>query len=608
MNPDLIFNRTAEPLDGYGALVFDELTPLMLNTARPLASATLLFNKTAFAINSIPILQNLLFNTFFSTIVSEKVPSYQEPLLKTFVSSWPFTNVSTGSPSAGGHFLPSPNTDAAMSSDISLLITFLITSAVLMTQFAAALVQERHKKIRKQLELSGAMPLSYWLPLVIIQAVRLIIAFSVVMLCVFLPFKLYQYTSEASYVISFFVHLILFAFGTVLFNVMIQRVFSDPETSRKWLTMINLASGFLPFLIKLIIFFITLWSNKGAPTPNKTLDLISDLVPVLTPHASFLAGLHELTNMFQHQPKLISFEDVWSIHHLGKYLLAAFVHVILLFVLNALLERRALSFKREPYRPPPKFRTMRRFNPDGTHTDFQEQVPEQQEIEPEDPDVTAERNRDSAQDPVRLLDVSKWFKGPMGRAAVYNATFAVKNSECFGLLGPNGAGKSTLISMITGEVLAGFGDIIVNDSSIYAPQNVSELFRDISLGECMQSDALFDELTSVEHLDLFLNLRNDLSHLNHSDVMVQQMVSEIVHRMRLEEHRDKRAEQLSGGNKRKLSTAAALLTGAKIVLLDEPTTGMDPSMRRSLWSVLKAEREQQHSSVRTASEALLFVD
>lgn len=114
----------------------------------------------------------------------------------------------------------------------------------------------------------------------------------------------------------------------------------------------------------------------------------------------------------------------------------------------------------------------------------------------------------------------------------------------------------------------------------------------------MQIDALFDELTTEELVELFIGLRNDLAHLGVSaPLAVQATVRDILDRMKLSPHCNKLSKALSGGNKRRLSTATALLTGSRICMLDEPSTGMDPSMRRSLWNVLKQERESRGSAI-----------
>jgi ABC-type multidrug transport system ATPase subunit len=303
-----------------------------------------------------------------------------------------------------------------------------------------------------------------------------------------------------------------------------------------------------------------------------------------------LAGLHSLSKA--HDDKLTSFGDVFSWKYNGKWIVFSVIHLGLFTALNFFLEKRSLNIRRHPYRPPQSLAAAPRLV-DGVPAQ-----PPVQFIHQDDPDVAAERVRvaSAQQDPIRVVAATKFYT--FTRAAVDDVTFSVRPHECFGLLGPNGAGKTTLISGITGEVPLGFGDIQIESKSIY-DHDVSTLFRSVALGECMQIDALFDDLTTAELVELFIGLRNDHSDLGAQAAQIgtNAVVTDILDRMRLASHRNKRSKALSGGNKRKLSTATALLTGTHICLLDEPSTGMDPSMRRVLWNVLKQEREERGSSI-----------
>lgn len=156
------------------------------------------------------------------------------------------------------------------------------------------------------------------------------------------------------------------------------------------------------------------------------------------------------------------------------------------------------------------------------------------------------------------------------------------------MLGTNGAGKSTLIGMILGQLNPSGGKVDINKVPVYSTPRTS-MYQASLLGACLQEDALWPGLTPKEHIDLFLRVRNDLSH--YSDRQINALTQNILSQLRLSNHQHKQAEQLSGGNKRKLCSAIALLCGNKVVLLDEPSTGMDPSMRRALWTVISRERE-----------------
>ena len=160
--------------------------------------------------------------------------------------------------------------------------------------------------------------------------------------------------------------------------------------------------------------------------------------------------------------------------------------------------------------------------------------------------------------------------------AIKNMNFCVEPGECFGLLGLNGAGKTTTFKCITQELSPDNGRIYINGKDMRNNFNeLSSLF-----GYCPQFDAIFEYLTVYENLKFYSEIKGIKS--EYIDRVVYAMIEE----MSLGEFIHKRAGRLSGGNKRKLSVAISFLCSPPIVLLDEPSTGMDPEARRFMWSVI----------------------
>eukprot|EP00056_Hartaetosiga_gracilis_P022445 m.30486 g.30486 ORF g.30486 m.30486 type:complete len:2380 (+) comp9648_c0_seq1:54-7193(+) len=158
--------------------------------------------------------------------------------------------------------------------------------------------------------------------------------------------------------------------------------------------------------------------------------------------------------------------------------------------------------------------------------------------------------------------------------AVDRLTFGMRHGECFGLLGVNGAGKSTTFKTITGEQSSTFGDIRVDNISV----KHNRMLAQQSSGYCPQFDALLPRLTPTEHLNLFGVLRN-------LPVKSRPRVVELLLTLLgLDGWKNTPADELSGGNKRKLSLGLALIGNRKVVLLDEPSAGMDAHAKRFLWS------------------------
>ncbi|TMW58106.1 hypothetical protein Poli38472_011694 [Pythium oligandrum] len=160
--------------------------------------------------------------------------------------------------------------------------------------------------------------------------------------------------------------------------------------------------------------------------------------------------------------------------------------------------------------------------------------------------------------------------------AVRGLSFGLKQGECFGFLGINGACKTTTMKMLTGDVVPSSGTATLSGSDILTQQ--IEVRRQI--GYCPQDNALFDLLTVREHLELFARIKG----ISSEDL--DEVVADKIQQLNLSAFENKLAGSLSGGNKRKLSVAIAMIGNPKIIFLDEPSTGMDPVSRRFMWDVI----------------------
>ncbi|KAF4455632.1 ABC transporter [Fusarium albosuccineum] len=195
-----------------------------------------------------------------------------------------------------------------------------------------------------------------------------------------------------------------------------------------------------------------------------------------------------------------------------------------------------------------------------------------------DQDVVNEANRvtenAAEENGLRVMNLTKSFRN---NTAVDNVTFGIKRGEVFALLGPNGAGKSTTISLIRGDIKPdrNGGDVFVEDDSV--TKNLAAART--NLGVCPQFDAM-DQMTVREHLEFYAQIRG-IQDVNHNVRAVLQAVG-------LEAFSDRMANALSGGNKRKLSLGIALMGNPTVVLLDEPSSGLDAASKRIMWKTLKA--------------------
>lgn len=218
---------------------------------------------------------------------------------------------------------------------------------------------------------------------------------------------------------------------------------------------------------------------------------------------------------------------------------------------------------------------------------------------PEDSDVTAERhtveaivrNKAAADEALVVLNLKKNFRSLQ---AVDNLTFSVHKNECFGLLGVNGAGKTTTFRMLTGDIPMSSGNAFLGKASL---QNDLQEFQS-KIGYCPQFDAQIDRLTGRETLELFALIRGVPTH------RVPSVVNYMISLADLEVHADKMTEDYSGGSRRKLSIAMALIGNPPVVFLDEPTAGVDPAARRKIWQGLDDVQKLMGSAVILTSHSM----
>ncbi len=188
---------------------------------------------------------------------------------------------------------------------------------------------------------------------------------------------------------------------------------------------------------------------------------------------------------------------------------------------------------------------------------------------------------------ITLSDVSRRFgAGPSERTAVDRLSFTIPDGEVFGLLGPNGAGKTTTISMIVGLLRPSSGRI-----AFTVPGDAHELDPFDApakkyLGIATQSISLYDELTAIENLRLF----GSLFSLPRATLAAR--VDDCLRLVGLTDRANDRVSAYSGGMKRRLNVAAALVHDPAIVLLDEPTAGVDPHSRHALFEIVRHLKAQ----------------
>eukprot|EP01112_Ceratiomyxa_fruticulosa_P013038 TRINITY_DN3645_c1_g1_i2.p1 TRINITY_DN3645_c1_g1~~TRINITY_DN3645_c1_g1_i2.p1 ORF type:complete len:881 (-),score=186.76 TRINITY_DN3645_c1_g1_i2:11-2653(-) len=186
---------------------------------------------------------------------------------------------------------------------------------------------------------------------------------------------------------------------------------------------------------------------------------------------------------------------------------------------------------------------------------------------------------------LEILDLHKVYAGVGGqpdKIAVKSLAMGIEQGQCFGFLGPNGAGKSTTIGCISGLFPPSSGT-----AKIYGYDIRTEISHVHSLmGVCAQDNILWGDLTGREHMMFYARLKGM------SGKALEEAIEEGLKAVNLWGDRHKRSGSYSGGMKRRLSVAIALVGNPQLVLLDEPSTGLDPASRRQLWDIINVYKKK----------------
>ncbi|KAL9951119.1 hypothetical protein ACROYT_G043723 [Oculina patagonica] len=435
--------------------------------------------------------------------------------------------------------------------DVLVAICVVFALSFVPASFVVYLVNERDCKAKHLHLVSGVRPYVYWLSTYVWDLANYIIP-AMCCLIIFLAFGEDAYTSSMNFPPTFLL-LILYGWAITPLMYWASFIFSESSTAYIVLICVNLFIGINTTLATFILEFFT---------DDKELIAVNDMLKrifLIFPNYCLGRGLIDLAkNQFmdvferfgQH---LVRDPFSWDIT--GRNILMLIVQGFLFFFITVLIEYRF-------------FLPQRRV---------------QVSLKPikEDEDVERERQRiergGGTNDILRLNNLTKVYKSRNRQnVAVNRLCIGVPKGECFGLLGVNGAGKTTTFKMLTGDISVSSGVGFVDGYSILTDIHNAHQ----SMGYCPQFDGLDALLTAAEHLQLYARLRG----VPEKDI--KQVVDSLISRMNLTEYANKCAGGFSGGNKRKLSTAIALVGNPPIIFLDEPTTGMDPKARRFLWNII----------------------
>ncbi|XP_053850721.1 ABC-type organic anion transporter ABCA8-like isoform X2 [Vidua macroura] len=282
--------------------------------------------------------------------------------------------------------------------------------------------------------------------------------------------------------------------------------------------------------------------------------------------------------------------DAASGNHVLIAVFAPYIHSVVFILLLRFLE---LKYGKAVLRQDPIFRISPRKESSQQH---------RKELEEEDEDVRAEREavRNAVVAPsqeeksvIIVSNLCKEYKIKQAgslfkkkkKTATKNLSFCVKKGEVLGLLGPNGAGKSTTIKMITGETTLTAGQVLMKRGDGGSPLEQPPAF----LGYCPQDNPLWLDLTPQQHLRVYAAVKG----LHQEDTAAA--VHRIVNALQLQDYLNKKVRKLPAGITRKLCVALSLLGNPSVLLLDEPSTGMDPNGQRCVWKTIQDALKSKES-------------
>ncbi|XP_054175505.1 phospholipid-transporting ATPase ABCA7 isoform X13 [Homo sapiens] len=455
---------------------------------------------------------------------------------------------------------------ALMASSVDVLVSICVVFAMsfVPASFTLVLIEERVTRAKHLQLMGGLSPTLYWLGNFLWDMCNYLVPACIVVL-IFLAFQQRAYVAPAN-LPALLLLLLLYGWSITPLMYPASFFFSVPSTAYVVLTCINL---FIGINGSMATFVLELFSDQKLQEVSRILKQVF----LIFPHFCLGRGL---IDMVRNQAMADAFERLgdrqfqsplrWEV--VGKNLLAMVIQGPLFLLFTLLLQHRSQLL------PQPRVRSLPLLGE-------------------EDEDVARERERvvqgATQGDVLVLRNLTKVYRGQR-MPAVDRLCLGIPPGECFGLLGVNGAGKTSTFRMVTGDTLASRGEAVLAGHSVAREPSAAHL----SMGYCPQSDAIFELLTGREHLELLARLRGV------PEAQVAQTAGSGLARLGLSWYADRPAGTYSGGNKRKLATALALVGDPAVVFLDEPTTGMDPSARRFLWNSLLAVVREGRSVMLTS--------
>ncbi|XP_066485290.1 ATP-binding cassette sub-family A member 13 [Tiliqua scincoides] len=455
-------------------------------------------------------------------------------------------------------------------------LCILLGFSILTASIGSSVVKDRVSGAKRLQHITGLGYKTYWVANFLYDMLLYLVPVS---LCIGMitVFQLSAFTFRENLAATALL-LILFGYATLPWMYLLSRYFSSPDVAFISYISLNFVSGLCTMLVTLLPRLLAVIS-KGKSFQN--IYSILKWAFIVFPQFCLGQGLIELSyNQIKFDLTsnfgINSYVSPFEMNFLGWLFIEMALQGTFLLLLRVLLHWDLLQ------------------KPRGSCYHTNTSI-----MHSEDTDVELERKRLSEgkthNDILLLYNLTKSYWGFSKRStAVKGISLGIQRGECFGLLGVNGAGKSTTFKMLTGDVTPSAGRAIIRIPTGSEMDISSAASEGILIGYCPQQDALDDLLTGWEHLYYYGSLRGIPKQY------IQKVAEDLVGQLYLDADADKLVRTYSGGTKRKLSTALALVGKPHILLLDEPSSGMDPCSKRYLWKTIMKEVQDGCAAVLTS--------
>ncbi|KAK0046035.1 ATP-binding cassette sub-family A member 3-like isoform X1, partial [Biomphalaria pfeifferi] len=483
---------------------------------------------------------------------------------------------------SGVHYVPSW-TASSLIKKLQIATTFCLgfSMALIPVMFIYPLTVERAIGAKHLQSLSGISPLAYWMGTFAFDMIMYLATISLMILAFLI--NPHVYIDDNRWMLTTFV---LVVYGCAIFPYMyaVQFLFKSPTVASSTLLLLAIFVGIIISLIMSIIRAIVSMSNFVyfihlvfvALSPSYSLNSIFFMYILIS-----VASLSTTQNQTFTDYLKMQVGNLVLYSNLVDMAVVALLSVVALIIIEFRFDRFL-------------WYSIMAVVPCSCKTTTFRKRTEDEDVVKERMVIKATPKSDLLRDNALVLqDLHKCYLTTHCTRrfiAVHSTSISVLHKECLGLLGQNGAGKTTTFKMITGDEMITSGCVFAEGLS------VKTHLKDVQsiMGYCPQHDALHDLLTGVETLHLYGRIRGV------PPSALKSVVQAVIDLITLSPHENKQTKNYSGGNKRKLSVGICIIGNPRLIMLDEPTAGMDPMARRKLWEVLHLIRASGKTLVLTS--------